>query len=260
METVCQPNGVSLIQETCATLRKVGLRYAGQVSDKLVAQLNQYVEANNDVTDLADELGLLRYQVGQLAAKYEAATNIQLDVNIPGTLLQQQQYKDALIDIAASRLNDAINRVRETALSMSKIQAARNGRIDTIVLSQIAANLSQQVDLVLHEVGGVDSHSKLVLANRISDLLGSAFDGNNFGGSSVSGGPVVSTIPARISAEDILREMVASVPYCESRTENVPEHLIAIAEAKDSGTASCTASELNGKAEPLVFKPVPMAG
>ena len=225
------PGVIDLIgtAQTAVTNRHAYNRYSHKVSDVLAAELANYVDY--DATDLTAEMGILRMQVGQALTEYDQINSV--DVNLfPGdTPAFKQQSKATLLELVTLKLNSAIEKVREYALTMSKIQAARNGKLDYMVVSQIATNLAQQFELMLAEYGGQysDRTNKPfpmeAASHRVGSLLESEFSRlrNGSNGSSVASGPVISSQPARISAEDILRDMVTSVPYCEPRPENTAD-------------------------------------
>jgi hypothetical protein len=218
MEVSCTTSE-ALIARDFQVMRQQRFVYAHKIGDTLAKELNEYHASNNDAMDLSSEMSLLRMQVGEALSKFEAWRNFK---PLPE---QAAQYPPQTIELfvlaAQAELNVAIARVQELAIAMSKIQAARNGKLDQIMLQSIASNLAMQVDYAIQEFTHTDNSNERagLLANRVNDLLSGAFDSIKAGsgdvrsmGDGVSAGPVVATIPARQTAEEILKAMMATVP------------------------------------------------
>ena len=220
MEVSRTLHGGELIAHDFSVMRSQRFLYAHKIGDTLAAELNEYHARNDDVMNLASEMALLRMQVGESLNKYEAWRNFK------PTEEQLKQWPQATIDMmivaAQLEMNAAIARVQDMAVSMAKIQAARNGKIDQIYLQAIASNVAQQLDYAIQEFTHADSTNDraVLLANRVDGLLTNAFaaignsngSGNNSSGAnSIAGG--VNKQPTRQTAEEILLAMAATVPF-----------------------------------------------
>jgi hypothetical protein len=193
---------------SAAVVRRITTRYAHKVGDQLAEELRVYFDNNSDVTDLADEIAILRLQVGNNLAEYERVNSWPLSAfGEQLTPYQQTMARTAFLEGILAKLNASIEQVREYALTMSKIQASRNGKLDFIMAQQLAASVAQQVD-------------EMILEGRreaVGDYIANAFNGFN------PHGPVISSQPAKESAAEIVRAMAMSVPYCEPRAEVVAD-------------------------------------
>lgn len=235
METLSTPNATTVEPSSMAPSSIAGLigtavsttqvrnahsRYTHRISAALATELSNYCDDAQDVTDLSAEIGILRMQVGNHLADYDRV-KLQAIEHFTGDTLEakatnQQYWLDFILD----KLNASVERVREYALTMSKIQASRNGKLDFMVINQIAATLTQQVELVLSEHAGQnDKWDYVDAANRLGGFIEHEFSrlgkSNTIGGS----GPVVSNVPAKESAADIVRAMAATVPYCDPQAK-----------------------------------------
>lgn len=137
-------------------VRHRDLRYSGVISDKLANELRQLVAPNNDVTDLGDEVTLLRHCLSESVRQYSNAHAM------PDSTEAECVDKNAAVALTKARMYGDIDRVRDLCLSMAKIQEGRNGKVDLIVLNNLVQSVVTSVDEGLLEyapqlrMGGID--------------------------------------------------------------------------------------------------------
>lgn len=165
-----------------AAERQRHLMYAHRVSDVLARELTHYCEANRDVTDLTHEIAICRNFVGEALQSYsnlltQYTLACEALASTPGDLILEGKRNliSSYMSIARENVSAATDRVQNMALAMSKIQSNRQGKVDMLVMNNIAAVVSRCVDTGLIEYqGDIGQQRAQLISNTIAELLDGA--------------------------------------------------------------------------------------
>ena len=195
------------LQQALKINRGYKLRYAHRISNELNTTLSHYTDGIDAVTDLTSEITLLRHFVGDELEALEVAQGL------PTETAKQCTDKLNAVSFARHQVAVAIDRVTEACLKMAKIQ--NRGHVDALIMSNLAANVAYAMEAGLSEFApqmqrvGLDVS---VVCDHIGGLVSAAINGTVQSNNGVSSSGGISNQPTTMTADDLIRAMMQTVP------------------------------------------------
>lgn len=190
------------LQKRIDETNTLGQRYTHKVSAALAEELQGYIDDVNSVTDCRDEIALLRFCVSEDLRVYSYC------LDMPNDTVQEKTARRVAIQVAKEDLQASIGKVIISCKTMAEIQKNKEGKFDGIMVAALAGAVAGAVDRTIHGMqekltaAGVDPQA-------LADTLASAISEDV---NKESGGYTVDNKPATVKADDILKQMMKTVP------------------------------------------------
>lgn len=212
MQGNCETNG-DRAAIVALPARQYKSRYAHQLSPRLANALEKQLDHHSrHVSDLSDEMAILRLFVGDAMAYYSLVTEIP---DTPEDLAKQKQ-KAELVYTARLRVEEAVKKVEDMALTISKIDRSNvvnaTRRLMQDMLQQLMSALGsglQQYSREFRDIG-LPIDTVIDQVSRSVEEIISVDSGYN--GVGAGTGPVISTVPSRITSDAIVTAMDETIP------------------------------------------------
>ena len=199
----------STLSHFLALSRNRKIRYADCMSDRLMERFEQFISHGEQLTDLTDEMAVLRQFVGDAISAYSAAHDL------PSDTQEQQRKKLDSILFSQELVRNAIHRVESMAISIARIQSLRRGKLDLLVVNSLIASIIEAVDVGIADFGDQLRRSGLdpkLVADGISDRLMSAIDGTLPSDPNNAVVTAIDTKRSRITTDQIVQAMDSTIP------------------------------------------------